>query len=216
MSKVMNGLKHPKKAIAYLLLGNRKFWHYVNSSSCLQAVDPLGPLSKHLVKPSDIHEHLTTLQMLTSEFRCKTVLELGTAKGESTLALLLGVSGNDGLVFSIDLDDCSAAKELIEASGLTPYWKFIHSDDLSVEWDAQIDMLFVDTSHLFQHTLDELGKFEPWVKEGGLIVLHDTISFPQVKQAVVAYIGKHSNFHIYEYVNNNGLLILFKEYDEKN
>ena len=36
------------------------------------------------------------------------------------------------------------------------------------------DLLFIDTSHQYRHTLDELTVYGPRVKPGGVILLHDT------------------------------------------
>ena len=35
-------------------------------------------------------------------------------------------------------------------------------------------MLFIDTSHAYEHTLAELRKFVPLVAPGGTVLLHDT------------------------------------------
>jgi cephalosporin hydroxylase len=35
-------------------------------------------------------------------------------------------------------------------------------------------VLFIDTSHCYQHTLDELTVYGPRVRHGGVILLHDT------------------------------------------
>lgn len=48
----------------------------------------------------------------------------------------------------------------------------------------QIDVLFIDTSHLYPDTLDEILFYAPRMAPNGCIVLHDSLSFPGVRRAV--------------------------------
>lgn len=203
----------PKAALLYLLVGERKYkWltSYSNQHTCYLAKNPNMPFASHMMKETDIHEHLSTLYMLTVEFNLRTVLELGTRGGESTISLLYAAREIDGRVFSIDLDDCDETKKLVMNCGLEKYWRFTQSDDLKVEWSLPIDHLFIDTSHTYDQTLEELVKFEPFVNPGGIISLHDSVTFPEVSTAVQKYLKTHDYLKAYEYINNNGLIILFK------
>jgi predicted O-methyltransferase YrrM len=115
-----------------------------------------------------------------------------------------------GKVFSIDVDECADAKKLVGAYGLGEYWQFIQADDLAVEWDKAVDHLFIDTSHTLDQTIKELKKYEPYVRRGGIITMHDSVTRAEVKEAALNYIAERDDFRMYEYINNNGLLILFK------
>ena len=42
------------------------------------------------------------------------------------------------------------------------------------DWNIPIDCLFIDTSHQYKHTLDELNQWSKFVKPCGVIMLHDT------------------------------------------
>jgi hypothetical protein len=59
-----------------------------------------------------------------------------------------------------------------------PYWRLRVGDDMAPEtraWaPAELDVLFIDTSHHYEHTLAELRTYAPRVKPGGVILLHDT------------------------------------------
>jgi len=148
--------------------------------------------------------------MLSIELNLKTVLELGTRTGESTITLLLATKELGGTMTSVDVDSCLEAKEKIKKLELEKYWNFIQSDDISLNWNTTIDHLFIDTSHTYDHTLAELRKFEPFVRKGGLITLHDIMSCPPVLDAINDFLVEREDFRFYKFFHNNGLGILKK------
>ena len=120
--------------------------------------------------PSDIYEHLPTFVALVEGLNAQHVVELGTRTGVSTIAWLYALERTGGRLTSVDLD----TKPPI---GDWPHWTFIQGDDEDPNVIDQLepcDILFVDTSHHFQHTLRELHTYRWLVKPGGLIVCHDT------------------------------------------
>lgn len=219
-SKVKKGLHNPRKALQYLCACVRqiflfkhlsqKEYEFLKLEKMEQAVKPTTPLEACMVQPTDIHEHLQTLHMLSVELDLKTVLELGTRGGESTIALLEAAKKKGGIVYSIDIDPCLEAKAKIHAYRLDKYWVFIQGDDLKVEWNRAIDHLFIDTMHTYISTIKELEKFEPYVKNGGIIVLHDIVSHPEVLLAINDYARNRKDLRIYKYFNCQGLAIIFK------
>lgn len=176
----------------------------------LSLFQPLNTLEFVMTKPSDIWAHLPTLYMLTVEYNLRTIVELGTAEGESTVTLLQAASQIGGVVYSIDIARCPKAHEIIKRAGLYRCWNFIQADDLQFVWNQPIDHLFIDTSHLYEHTLKELQKYEPHVREGGIITLHDIVSFPEVMAAITTYTKNRGDLRLYKYFHNNGLAIIFK------
>lgn len=120
--------------------------------------------------PSDIYEHLPTFVSLVEDLKAKTVIELGTRGGVSTVAWLYGLEKTDGHLWSVDVDP---APELQH-----PRWTFIQGDDLSVDTinrlPEEVDIVFIDTSHEYQQTVAELNVYRWMVRPGGKIVLHDT------------------------------------------
>jgi predicted O-methyltransferase YrrM len=159
---------------------------------------------------TEIAAHLPTLFILTKELKLSRVLELGVESGNSTIALLEAASQINGHVWSIDIRACEEAGALVRRCGLESYWTFIQGNDLAVEWKEPIDHLFIDSHHIYPHTLAELNKFEPFVSPGGLISLHDSFSFPGVNRAVRKYFEGRRDITIYEYRNSHGLLLLRK------
>lgn len=154
--------------------------------------------------PSDIYEHLPTLADLVIERDCQSVLELGTRTGCSTVAFLYALQQTGGHLTSVDLD----ARPNI---GEYEHWRFVQGDDTHPSVFAQCDLadiVFIDTSHGYRHTLQELHLYSHLVRRPGLMVLHDTElehpigeplkpAFP-VKKAVTEFCESEG----YEWTNN--------------
>ena len=195
-----------------MFLGKGKFntLYSLSRETCSLVKETETPLELHMTMSTTIHEHLSTLYMLTVEFNLKNIVELGTWNGESTIALLEAAKEIDGRVTSIDIDSCLEAKKLVKSLDLEDRWTFIQADDLRVEWNQPIDHLFIDTSHTYEHTIAELTKYEPFVRSCGLITLHDIVSWPNVLSAITQYIHGRKDIKFYKYFNNNGLGVLRK------
>lgn len=118
---------------------------------------------------SDINVHLPRLRALAS-IPAVQVLELGVRSGNSTAAFLAAADEWGGRVVSVDIVTPKVPAEFWNC-GL---WRFVRADDLGFVQDDPVDVLFIDTSHHYQHTLDELHRFHVMVTVDGCIVLHDT------------------------------------------
>ena len=120
--------------------------------------------------PSDIVNHLPRFVALVEELDATNVIELGTRSGVSTIAWLYALEGR-GTLTSVDLDP---APDI----GGHDHWTFIQSDDLAPSCLSMLDpadIVFIDTSHLYEQTIQELNTYADLVKPGGRIVLHDTM-----------------------------------------
>jgi len=130
---------------------------------------------------SDIQEHLPRLRAEAHG----TVLELGTRGGVSTTALLAGVEERGGIVWSVDVEASSA--EIFPGH---PQWRFVLTDSRDVETlvsyglKPPLDVLFIDTIHTFEQVREELQAWGDWVRPGGLILFHDTDSYPEIRRAI--------------------------------
>ncbi len=174
-----------------------------------KTASPTEPLLDSVsVALSDIYAHVSTLYMLTVEKDLKTVLELGTRGGASTVAFLAAAKKIGGHVYSIDIDPCNEAKARISRLGLDEYWTFTQADDLKTQWQKPIDHLFIDTLHTYEHTTAELDKYGPSVRPDGIVTLHD-LRIVGVRNAVEDYVAKNPGVRLYQYWNNNGLGIIF-------
>lgn len=67
------------------------------------------------------------------------------------------------------------------------------------QWDLPLDVLSIDASHTYEDTKHEIEKYWPFVKSGGIILMHDyVIGHVGVKQAVDEYIQSHPEYQILE------------------
>ncbi len=123
---------------------------------------------------SDIQDCLERLYNAAVGYPGVRVLELGVRFGVSTSAFLAAAEQVSGHVWSADIALYPQVPfDRWMASG---YWTFILGDDMQVATipDQQFDVLFIDTSHAYDHTLAELRKFVPLVAPGGTVLCHDT------------------------------------------
>lgn len=130
------------------------------------------------VKKTDISDHLETIFTECLDIEAKLIVELGVGDGESTfvferLAKLWGA-----VLVSVDIEDClkvSSYKNRV----------FVRQDDIAFaatfdQWcrnkriDPQIDILFIDTSHLYDHTVAEIRSWFPFLAGRGKVLFHDT------------------------------------------
>ena len=127
---------------------------------------------------SDIREYLPLLHATAASYRKCRVLELGTRTGLSTLAFLAAAEKTGGHVWSVDADPADE-----DPQGMGPWrdcllWTFTRGDDLHPSVRAaqppRVDVLFVDTSHTYEHTLAELDAYMPRMAPGGVALFHDT------------------------------------------
>lgn len=100
------------------------------------------------------------------------VLELGVRSGNSTSAFLAAAEKTGGHVWSVD----TVPPEVPRHWAGSDLWTFVQGDDLTLEPPVTaFDVVFIDTSHHYAHTLTELRRFVPAVKPGGRVLLHDTL-----------------------------------------
>jgi predicted O-methyltransferase YrrM len=161
--------------------------------------------------PSDINEHLPTMCSLVEQLDATKVIELGTRGGVSTIAWLYALEGK-GHLWSVDIDPHPA----LEAE----HWTFIQGDDCDpfiFEQLPEADIVFIDTSHAYQHTCRELALYRWLVRDGGVICLHDTELHtpgdvgPQPPYPVKKAVEEFCTIEGFEWVNhtnNNGFGII--------
>lgn len=127
---------------------------------------------------SDIQEYLPLLHETARSYDKVRVLELGSRKGNSTLAFLAAAEEVNGHVWSGDVTDVTLDSEGMLPWRNNPRWTFVCGDDMDPEiqkwFPREVDVLFIDTSHEYQHTLDEIRDYLPRVAPGGVALFHDT------------------------------------------
>jgi cephalosporin hydroxylase len=110
--------------------------------------------------------------------RPKVIVELGVRGGASTLVFgkVAGICG--ATLISVDLDDCSFVSP-------TCQWHFVKSDDVRFAGEfpvfcrerdiaSSVDLLFIDTSHYYDHTVHEIAGWFPLLSPNAKVIFHDT------------------------------------------
>lgn len=126
---------------------------------------------------SDIHEHLPVLfdAVLTHPAENLVVVECGVRTGNSTAAFLYALQvRQSGHLWSID----PQVPEIPDQWYANPQWRYLHGSDTDPRTLAAvppaIDILFIDTSHTYEQTLEELAVYEARMNPGGIMFFHDT------------------------------------------
>jgi hypothetical protein len=187
----------------------------------------------------DIKEHLPTLYQYATE--CNSVFESGVRGCISSWAFLYGLlNGNEGnkTLFLNDIVYCDTA-ELFQASKPFPeiIVKCKWQNNLTLEFQMNYDLTFIDTWHVYGQLKRELEKFSKITNK--YIILHDTTvdgifgetirmgmnALKQSKEsgfpldeinrglwpAVTEFLETHDDWVLKErFENNNGLTILAK------
>ena len=164
-------------------------------------------------RPHDINEHLSFLYFLVVSHNLKKVLELGVSDGWSTRALLCGVKNIGGHLTSIDIKDCPEVKQWVNDKNLSKYWSFLEKSDLDYKLEEQIDLLFIDSNHIYEQLKGELDLFSHNVKNTGFIVLHDTNN-PRYKEGLNKALEEHlrkNKYQIFRFYHNFGMTVLWRK-----
>ncbi|HSX26193.1 MAG TPA: class I SAM-dependent methyltransferase [Chlamydiales bacterium] len=152
---------------------------------CLIPADLLADYKEVLIysnaHDTDISSHLPTLFAHCAIKRPELAIEVGVRSGESTYALHAGLSTSNGRLIGIDVNDSSAK---VYEKRLNS--EFIAMNDLNFQtwWknsryrDIKADLIFIDTSHHYDHTMKELEIFTPLLNREGLLAFHDTHMCP--------------------------------------
>lgn len=123
---------------------------------------------------SDVVEHLPVFHDTVVDSNAQRVVELGVRTGNSTIAFLAGIAKTGGHLWSVDIRLMPQAF-FSPLKRITQSWTFLIGDDVSAEIAErvpnEIDVLFIDSSHHYDHTLAELRLYGP---RATTILLHDT------------------------------------------
>lgn len=158
--------------------GVRALWRRTHPRY-LSTDDPaLKEIRLRSLRSTDIASHLEEIFRVADAAAPRVIVELGVRQGESTFALERAARHNNAYLVSVDVEDC------MESSGYER-WIFIQSDDVEFaksypDWAFErglqptLDVLFIDTSHLYEHTKAEIQAWFPLLSERGVVLLHDT------------------------------------------
>jgi len=127
---------------------------------------------------TDFNDHMETIFLEGLFQKPKMIMELGTRGGESTFVFSRIAKLTRSHFVSVDLEDCSDSSDY-------PDWIFVKNDDVDFAskfstWCAakninpEIDLLFIDTSHLYEHTKEEIKHWFPHLAKECTVIFHDS------------------------------------------
>lgn len=134
-------------------------------------------LSGHRAERTALSGHLATLFWECMRSRPDLVVEVGVRSGESTEVFCRAAEHYNGTVVSVDI---APPLRLFDY----PKWVFYQerSEELGRRFEAvqrdlglgPIDVLFLDSSHLYDETVVELEAWLPHLSPTALLICHDT------------------------------------------
>jgi predicted O-methyltransferase YrrM len=134
--------------------------------------------------PSAWKGHEAFAQWLVQQMRPQVIVELGCDYGFSTIALAqpgLGtVYGIDRFLGPPERNVYESCRANIAAAGVKNI-ELIKDDFRKVvkSWSRPIDLLHIDGNHAYADVSTDFSQWTPHVRGGGVILMHDTCSFPQ-------------------------------------
>jgi cephalosporin hydroxylase len=140
--------------------------------------EELAQVRRYAMAPTDINEHLERMFLETVLSRPELIVELGVRSGASTYVFERAARLCEAWLVSVDLEDCSRISTY-------PKWRFIQGDDVEVGSRFRdlcsglglrpgINTLFIDTSHYFDHTMEEIEAWFPYLSPTAKVIFHDT------------------------------------------
>jgi len=128
--------------------------------------------------PTDIDEHLELMYAEALLLRPAVIVKLGVRGGTSTFVFERAARACGSHVISVDIEDCSAISSYSR-------WHFYQGDDVQFAAQfgefccernipPQLDLPFIDTSHQYEHTVQEIRAWFPLLSSRAKVMFHDT------------------------------------------
>jgi predicted O-methyltransferase YrrM len=124
---------------------------------------------------SDLSSHLDTLYRQTCEMSPKLIVELGVYEGQSTKIFDLVNREYNSSLISCDVQPPASFNYTNIHNGTFIMMDDIQFSNIFASHDPRrIDVLFIDTSHLYDHTVQEIKSWFPLLSDKALVMMHDT------------------------------------------
>lgn len=172
----------------------------------------LNDIHRKTLTRTDISDHLSKLFLAGLHLKNGIIVELGVRGGESTFVWERIAHLTDSKLISVDVEDCSDISSLAN-------WEFVQRDDIEFakEFEAwshernissQIDILFIDTSHQYEHTKQEIASWFPFLKTNSKVIFHDT------NVDTIFYLRKDRSMGVPGIDNWRGVIAALEDYFE--
>jgi predicted O-methyltransferase YrrM len=153
------------------------------------------------------------LNLLTKEFGCKTVLEIGTSNGYSGIWIAEALAKNKGRLFTIEsnkkkrfglatenFDKAKLQKNITQILG--------HAPEAIPKTPKFFDLILLDATK-YEH-IDYLKAVIPRTKKGSIIIADNIVSHRQELQDFLTKALSLKNFKCFEYNIGKGLLLMIR------
>jgi len=152
---------------------------------------------------TDISDHLETIYLSSMSIQPKLIVELGVRGGESTRVFNYVNKDINSRLISVDIENCNY-------NNITN-GTFYQMDDVlfgklfKFTTTDPIDVLFIDTSHLYDHTKQEIETWFNLLNYKALVIFHDTNLKP-------TYYHRNGNYCTNAWDNQRGVIRAIEEY----
>ena len=179
-----------------------------NKNSNINYYDELVKYSEN--NSSDISQHLpvifkkTLFNLFLNDINL--IVELGVCSGQSTKVFDYINRIKQSNLISIDIEECNYENvhngRFIKCDDIEFADEFINYCNTN-NLQSKIDVLFIDTSHYYEHTKQEIEKWFPFLNDDAFIIFHDT-NMPGVY--------KKDNSYYQTWDNQRGVIKAIQEY----
>ena len=171
---------------------------------------------KLALRDTDISQHILYLYAQAVTMDAKVVVEVGS--GQSSFVFTAAMNKTGGQFYSHDFSIDATLRFFPEGEGVLEKEKrfhFVPGDGCmsAKKWDQPIDLFFLDSSHEYTETFGELEAWSGFVKDDGLILMHDIHpSWVACRDAMLDFCRIHEYDHV-DMLNQNGLSVLRRKHD---
>ncbi|MEA3430074.1 MAG: class I SAM-dependent methyltransferase [Nanoarchaeota archaeon] len=141
--------------------------------------------------------------------KSKTVLELGTSAGYSTIWLASAASQFNGKVYTIELakPKIEMAKRYFKKAELENYIEQIEGKISEVlnKWDKDLDLIFLDADK--PNYFNYIKQFEPFLKIGSIIIADNASDFGHLMKDYLEYVTNNPKYYSFLLDIDHGLMI---------
>jgi len=173
-----------------------------------------------IIKPAQVKSEITKLVTIIKELRPENILEIGTARG-GTLFLFSQLSSPNAHIISIDLPGgkfgggyskhrTSLYKTFVKKNQKIDLLRVDSHADSSIKklkeliGNNKLDFLFIDGDHTYDGVKRDFELYSPFVRQGGIIALHDIAIHPKKSGCTVNLFWDEikKNYKYLEFIEN--------------
>lgn len=194
------GLKNPADAIPQPVQSIR-----LDALVPAQPVDLLHPVPYH----GDISTYeLITLNSLVKHYQPKTLFEIGTLHGRTTVNLLAN-SPDGATVYTLDILE-ELPDNKFASHPRAKDVKRIVNDSRTLDttpYAKKMDFVFIDANHEYDFVLNDSEKAMELVSDNGVVVWHDYTFVAETKRAINDFMARYPN-KTFQHITDTTMIVM--------